>query len=97
LRNERQLAGWHELQFDGAHLPGGIYFYQVSGANFSATGKAFTEMKRGIFIKIFAILIVFGFGEELQPAPNCRRLFFWKIARRKRRKNHFGWKYPLSV
>jgi endoglucanase len=38
-RNERQLAGWHELQFDGAHLPGGIYFYQVSGANFSATRK----------------------------------------------------------
>lgn len=32
--NERENAGYHTVQFDGRHLPSGIYLYQLQSGNF---------------------------------------------------------------
>ncbi len=39
LVNEEKSAGTYEVEFDGAGLPSGIYFYQLSAGNFVETKK----------------------------------------------------------
>jgi hypothetical protein len=39
LVNEEKPAGTYEVEFDGTGLPSGIYFYKLSGDNFSDTRK----------------------------------------------------------
>ena len=33
LVNENQIAGQHEIMFEGAHLSGGIYFCKIKAGN----------------------------------------------------------------
>lgn len=44
LLNEYRNAGSHEVTFNAADLPGGLYFYKISSGNYS-------EMKRMILLK----------------------------------------------
>lgn len=37
LQNGEQDAGYHEVRFDGAHLPSGVYFYRLSAGSFTET------------------------------------------------------------
>jgi len=37
LVNEKRAAGLHSIDFDGAHLPGGLYFYKITAGSFSDT------------------------------------------------------------
>ncbi|MFK7845395.1 MAG: T9SS type A sorting domain-containing protein [Rhodothermales bacterium] len=37
LENRQQPAGWHEISFDAAHLPNGVYFYRLTAGNFTDT------------------------------------------------------------
>jgi len=37
LVNEKRAAGLHSIDFDGAHLPGGLYFYNITAGSFSET------------------------------------------------------------
>jgi hypothetical protein len=39
LVNEEKSAGENEVEFNGANLPSGIYFYQLKTANYSETKK----------------------------------------------------------
>jgi hypothetical protein len=39
LVNEEKPAGEYEVEFDGADLPSGIYFYQLKTSNYSETKK----------------------------------------------------------
>jgi hypothetical protein len=39
LINEEKSAGTYEVEFDGADLPSGIYFYTLSSSNFFTTKK----------------------------------------------------------
>ncbi|MEM8487043.1 MAG: T9SS type A sorting domain-containing protein [Bacteroidota bacterium] len=36
LENGVKPAGWHELAFDAAHLPSGVYFYALKASDFTA-------------------------------------------------------------
>jgi hypothetical protein len=44
LVNEEKPAGSYEVEFDGAGLPSGIYFYQLKAGNF-------VEAKKMILLK----------------------------------------------
>ncbi|MCY7362191.1 MAG: T9SS type A sorting domain-containing protein, partial [Ignavibacteria bacterium] len=44
LVNEKQNAGSYSINFDGANIPSGIYFYKLSSGGF-------TDTKRMILIK----------------------------------------------
>jgi outer membrane protein assembly factor BamB len=37
LVNEKRAAGLHSIDFDGTHLPGGLYFYKIAAGSFSDT------------------------------------------------------------
>ena len=39
LVNEEKPAGFYEVEFDGANLPSGIYFYNIKAGNYSQTKK----------------------------------------------------------
>ena len=39
LVNANQPAGTHQVHFDAAGLPSGVYFYRLSAGSFSATRK----------------------------------------------------------
>ncbi len=39
LVNQVQEAGYHEVRFDAAGLPSGLYFYRIQTGNFSSTKK----------------------------------------------------------
>jgi len=39
LVNEKQEAGSHPVTFDASKFASGVYFYQVTAGNFSATKK----------------------------------------------------------
>jgi len=39
LVNEQQAIGWHAVRFAARNLASGEYFYRLSGAKFSETGK----------------------------------------------------------
>jgi hypothetical protein len=52
LINEEKLAGTYEVEFDGAGLPSGIYFYQLRASNpESSSGQGVVETKKMILIK----------------------------------------------
>jgi outer membrane protein assembly factor BamB len=37
LINEERAPGMHSVDFDGTHLPGGVYFYKISAGSFADT------------------------------------------------------------
>jgi flagellar hook assembly protein FlgD len=39
LKNGDQEAGYHEVRFDGANLPSGVYFYRMQAGSFTETKK----------------------------------------------------------
>jgi hypothetical protein len=39
LQNGEQDPGYHEVRFDGAHLPSGVYFYRMQAGSFTETRK----------------------------------------------------------
>ncbi|MBK7258014.1 MAG: T9SS type A sorting domain-containing protein [Ignavibacteriae bacterium] len=39
LQNGDQEAGYHEVRFDGANLPSGVYFYRMQTGSFTETKK----------------------------------------------------------
>ena len=39
LRNGEEEAGYHEVTFDGAGLPSGVYFYRIQSGSFTETKK----------------------------------------------------------
>jgi hypothetical protein len=39
LQNGEQEAGYHEVKFDGANLPSGMYFYRMQAGNYVETKK----------------------------------------------------------
>jgi hypothetical protein len=39
LQNGEQEAGYHEVKFDGTHLPSGIYFYRMQSGSYAETRK----------------------------------------------------------
>jgi hypothetical protein len=39
LMNGEQEAGYHEVHFDGSHLPSGVYFYRMQAGRFTETKK----------------------------------------------------------
>jgi hypothetical protein len=39
LQNGDQDAGYHEVRFDGSHLPSGVYFYRMQAGSFTETKK----------------------------------------------------------
>jgi len=39
LLNEVLPSGNHEIDFDGSHLPQGLYFYQLKAGDYSSTRK----------------------------------------------------------
>ena len=39
LMNGEQDPGYHEVRFDGAHLPSGVYFYRMQAGSFTETKK----------------------------------------------------------
>jgi hypothetical protein len=39
LPNGDQDAGYHEVRFDGANLPSGVYFYRMQAGSFTETRK----------------------------------------------------------
>jgi outer membrane protein assembly factor BamB len=44
LVNEKRAAGLHSIDFNGTHLPGGLYFYKITAGSFSDT-KQFLIIK----------------------------------------------------
>lgn len=40
---KQQTSGTYQVEFDGSHLPDGIYFYRMDTENFSDTKKMFIE------------------------------------------------------
>ena len=52
LINEEKPAGTYEVQFDGANLTSGIYFYQLRATDLeSRSGKGFIETKKMILLR----------------------------------------------
>jgi hypothetical protein len=39
LQNGEQDAGYHEVTFDGANLPSGVYFYRMQAGTFVETKR----------------------------------------------------------
>ncbi|MBK7256222.1 MAG: T9SS type A sorting domain-containing protein [Ignavibacteriae bacterium] len=39
LQNGEQQAGYHEVRFDGANLPSGVYFYRMQAGTYTETKK----------------------------------------------------------
>jgi len=39
LVNKEMTEGYHEVKFNGASLPGGVYIYKLAADGFSATKK----------------------------------------------------------
>jgi hypothetical protein len=39
LVDEKQKAGWYELEFNGSNLASGVYFYKLSAGKFKKTCK----------------------------------------------------------
>jgi len=52
LVNKEKLPGEYEVEFNGAELPSGIYFYQLRvGGPETSSGQAFIETKKMILLK----------------------------------------------
>jgi hypothetical protein len=39
LQNAEQDAGYHEVRFDGSHLPSGVYVYRMQAGSFTEAKK----------------------------------------------------------
>ena len=52
LVSEEKPAGTYEVEFDGAGLPSGIYYYQLSAGDPSTgSGQGFVETRKMILLK----------------------------------------------
>jgi len=52
IDNDRKTSGKHEISFDAANLPSGVYFYKLQAGNpESSSGQVFTETKKMLVIK----------------------------------------------
>ena len=52
LVNKEKLTVEYEVEFNGAELPSGIYFYQLRvGGPETSSGQAFIETKKMILLK----------------------------------------------
>lgn len=51
LVNKEQQAGDYKIKFDGANLPSGIYFYELSTENLSDGRQDFHQTKKMILLK----------------------------------------------
>ena len=52
LVNEEKPAGSYEVEFYGAGLPSGIYFYQLRSGNPSTgSGQSFVETKKMVLLR----------------------------------------------
>lgn len=51
LVNEKREAGKYEVEFDGAKLTSGVYFYRLETTNISDPSKSFTQVRKMILLR----------------------------------------------
>ena len=39
MLNEERESGYHQVEFNAANLPSGVYFYQIKAGEFTGTKK----------------------------------------------------------